>query len=254
MRIGFLLFIVFAVFGSATAGRPASYAQMSQKEKRSYVERNAREAVSKLTGSNGSVDLTPDAVQLIKREVDDYATRIDATGSTPWKDSLRTVIGRGVPLVPTIRSSFEAEGLPASLGLYVAMVESEFNPCLESPMGARGVFQILPATGKRFGLEPADLCDVTKSAPAAARYFKQLRGDFGTAMPGALLAIRSYNQGEVATKRDLGTVASEEDFWAALAVKPGDEGSRYVARLIAATIVGENPGDFGIGGSALSRE
>ena len=254
MRLGILLMLVFAVFGTSAAGRPASYGQMSQKERRAYVERKTRDAVVKLTGVTTGVDVTPDALQLVKRELDDYATRIDVSATSPWKDSLRTVVGRGVPMVATIRSSFEAEGLPPTLGLYVAMVESEFNPCLESPMGARGVFQILPATGKRFGLEPADLCDVTKSAPAAARYFKQLRGDFGTAMPGALLAIRSYNQGEVATKRDLGTVASEEDFWAALAVKPGDEGSRYVARLIAATIVGENPGDFGIGGSALSKE
>jgi soluble lytic murein transglycosylase-like protein len=48
-------------------------------------------------------------------------------------------------------------GVPVSLALAVAHAESNFNPAAESPMGARGVMQIMPATARgEYGIE-ADL-------------------------------------------------------------------------------------------------
>src|SRR6185436_14431452 len=75
---------------------------------------------------------------------------------------------------PTIQDVFTARKLPPDLG-YIAFIESGFSPRAVSRANAFGVWQFIPETGRRYGLEnPDDFRDVRKSTEAAAGYLLDL--------------------------------------------------------------------------------
>ena len=120
-----------------------------------------------------------------------------------WKKKLkgRPVPSRAAKLVPGLKKIFRAEGIPPEL-VWQAEVESSFNPEARSPVGARGLYQFMPATGRSFGLEegpPDDRLNPSKSGRAAARYLKKLYRRFDS-WP---LALAAYNAGEGRVGRNL---------------------------------------------------
>jgi len=79
----------------------------------------------------------------------------------------------------------------------VVLAESAYNPRAKSPKGARGLMQLMPDTGKRYGV--TDLLNPLKNLTAGAKYLKDLLAMFGN---DKRLAVAAYNAGEGAVMRN----------------------------------------------------
>lgn len=115
-------------------------------------------------------------------------------------DALRRMVERSRPYLHYIVQEIETRGMPTELAL-LPMVESSFNPMAYSRAHASGLWQFIPATGKRFNLEQNwwqdERRDIVASTGAALDYLQNIydmHGDWH-------LALASYNWGEGAVKR-----------------------------------------------------
>lgn len=82
----------------------------------------------------------------------------------------------------------------------VAHIESRHQAQAVSPAGARGLMQVMPATGRRMGIAQADreLLSPQANLEASARYLKLLQARFGNNLT---LVLAAYNAGEGAVER-----------------------------------------------------
>jgi membrane-bound lytic murein transglycosylase D len=146
--------------------------------------------------------------------------------------------------IPQMKRIFREYGLPDDL-VYVALIESGFNPYAYSRSSAAGPWQFITSTGKRYGLRidywVDERRDVELATRAAAHYLTDLYERFGD----WLLALAAYNAGEgqvaVALKR---TGAST--FWELREAYALPQETRdYVPKFMAAAIIAKDPREYG---------
>jgi len=144
-----------------------------------------------------------------------------------------------------ITAHLERAKLPRDL-LYVAMIESSYDPTEYSRVGASGLWQLMPSGAKIFGLHRSrwldERNDPEKSTEAAMLYFADLYERFGNWD----LAIAAYNAGYGAVLKGMAKYNSN-DFWQLLEWENALpwESSVYVPKALAAAIVGNNRKAFG---------
>lgn len=114
------------------------------------------------------------------------------------------------PLVDEIFKQLKQKSLPDSLVL-VPMLESSYNPKAVSPAKAAGLWQLMPATAKRFGLTVDQNLDqrfeIEPSTRAAMQYlsflYRKFDGDIN-------LTLAAYNAGEGRVQRAINRAGSRE--------------------------------------------
>ncbi len=123
---------------------------------------------------------------VVQKFIDRYAGRL--------RYSVSYMLGAMNFYMPVFEEALEAYQLPLELK-YLPIIESALNPKAVSRVGAAGLWQFMPATGKQYGLELNSLVDErrdpVKSSYAAARYLKALYKIFGDWN----LVIAAYNCG-----------------------------------------------------------
>ncbi len=154
-------------------------------------------------------------------------------------------LARSTRYIPIARSILKEQGMPEDL-IYLAMIESGFNPIARSRAAAVGPWQFIKGTGQRYDLTVDywidERKDIRKSTLAAAKYLKELHQIFGS----WYLAAAAYNAGEgkvlFAIRRD-----KSRNFWELARQKKNfrAETRNYVPKIIAAALVAKNPEKFG---------
>ena len=160
------------------------------------------------------------------------------------RDWFSGALSRGARYLPAIREAFVAEGLPPELA-YVALVESEFRSHAVSSAKAKGFWQFMPATGRRFGLAQDswvdERSDTEKATRAAAQYLRHLHDVF----EDWNLALAAYNAGEGTVRRAIRQHGTN-DFWELSRARALPRETRdYVPRIQAAILVAKSPGWYG---------
>ena len=140
---------------------------------------------------------------------------------------------------------FKKEGVPTDL-VWLAQVESGWNPYAYSWAAAKGIWQFIPSTASRFGLTQNywldERSDPEKSTTAAARYLKWLStrysGDWS-------LALAAYNTGEGNVDSAIARSGSR-DFWR---LHRGgyiaQETRNYVPAILAVVTIAKSPRKYG---------
>ena len=141
---------------------------------------------------------------------------------------------------PYIVEELKKAGLPDDLK-YLAVAESALLHRVRSYAGAVGLWQFIPATGKRYGLKVNrwfdDRRNPEKATAAAIAYLKDLKDEFSS---GAW-AMAAYNCGERRVRREIAEQGVKDYFNLYLP----RETMRYVYRIMAAKIILSDPAKYG---------
>jgi len=133
--------------------------------------------------------------------------------------------------LPYVWQEVQRRGLPAEIAL-LPYVESAYSPWAVSPMGAVGMWQIMPGTARVLDLDLGQTCDqrrdIVHSTRAALDYLQQMHAKFDD----WLLAIAAYNAGPGRIDRAIREnkrAGKPTDFWS---LRLPRETRRYVPRLL----------------------
>lgn len=141
--------------------------------------------------------------------IDQWVNYYSATPA--GRSTMRIGIERSNAYLEMARAEFRSAGVPEDL-VWLACVESVWNPQAHSPAAAGGIWQFIPATATDYGLTVRsgndERADPLKQTRVAAAYLHDLYTIFGD----WALAMAAYNSGE---PRVMGAIVKNgnADFW-----------------------------------------
>jgi membrane-bound lytic murein transglycosylase D len=164
------------------------------------------------------------------------------------KDRFAIWLDRKSTYEPMISAKLAERDMPQDL-IYLAMIESGFNPKAQSPAKAGGLWQFISDTGQRYGLTVTKRVDErnqpAKATDAALSYLSDLHDRFGS----WYLAAAAYNTGENRVGRIMRQVTGSEkgtdaDYYRISHLLPR-ETQDYVPMMIAAARISKDPVRYG---------
>ncbi len=160
------------------------------------------------------------------------------------RERFHRFLKRGSVYKELVQDILRKNNVPTDL-YYLAMIESGYVTHAKSHASAVGIWQFIPGTGKRYGLQQNayvdERRDVVRATDAAAKYLRNLHNAFQS----WYLAMAGYNAGE---GRILGALmrGGSRDFWDLVERKAlPPETRNYVPKFLAATLIGKNPAKYG---------
>jgi len=174
-------------------------------------------------------------------EQEDVRERVDREllVNTYWQSNGLILIKRAHKYFPIIEPILKKNGIPDDFK-YLAVIESGLNN-VTSPAGAKGFWQIMPATAKENKLEVNGNVDeryhLEKATQVACDYLNKSKEKFGN----WTLAAASYNAGirGISRRLDAQMVSSYYDLLLT------EETKRYILRVVAVKEILSNPKSYG---------
>ena len=165
---------------------------------------------------------------VVQKFIDRYSGRL--------RHSISYMLGASNFYMPIFEEALEVYQLPLELK-YLPIIESALNPKAVSRVGAAGLWQFMPATGKQYGLKLNSLVDERrdpiKSSYAAAHYLHDLYKIFGDWN----LVIAAYNCGPENINKAIRRAGGDnKDYWHIYPYLPR-ETRGYVPAFIAANYI-----------------
>lgn len=165
--------------------------------------------------------------EIVQKFIDQYSGRL--------RRSVAFMLGAGNFYIPIFEEALNYYDIPLELK-YLPVIESALNPTAVSRAGAVGLWQFMPATGKRYELDINSLIDERrdpmKSSFAAAKYLKDLYKMFGDWN----LVIAAYNCGPSNVNKAINRADGTKDYWTIYPYLP-HETRGYVPAFIAANYI-----------------
>jgi len=161
------------------------------------------------------------------------------------RTTMETGLYRSGMFMRMARRIFREEGVPENVA-WLGQVESTWKPTALSWAAASGLWQFIPGTGSRFGLQRTAYVDERNSfdeaTRASAKYLKFLADRYHGNWE---LAMAAYNSGEGNVDRAVRR-AGVENFWSAFPYLP-QETRNYVPNILATILIANNPNEYGFG-------
>ena len=159
--------------------------------------------------------------------------------NTYWQSNGLLMFKRAQKYFPIIEPILKKNGIPDDFK-YLAVIESGLANVV-SPAGARGVWQIMPATAKENGLEVNDNVDeryhLAKSTEIACKYLLKSKQSLGS----WTLAAAAYNAGNTGISNRL----KDQNVKSYYDLLIGEETGRYLFRIVALKEIMKNPKTYG---------
>ncbi len=165
----------------------------------------------------------------------------------------KRTIERSRPYMYHISNEVAKRNMPAEIAL-LPFIESAYVTKAKSHVGASGLWQFMPATGRHYGLEQTPLYDgrhdIYAATDAALNYLQYLHGLFGDWS----LALAAYNWGEGNVGRAVNRARSQglEPVYENLRMP--NETRNYVPKLLAVRNIVNNPEYFGMSFADLDNK
>ena len=215
-------------------------------------------------------------VQAVLNQIEEYW--LSPGGRARFQEAVERASQNGY--TGRIVEAMRAEGVAPEF-FYLALQESDFKADAVGPDTrwgrAKGMWQFIPSTAERYGLDPGPLRETAQRDPAddrqdfslaseaAARYLRDLHGVLTQA--SGLLVMAAYNWGEhrvgprlesLPTPQDVfqaefaevPTNPSSRNYWTFLREyedRMPDETKDYVLKIFSAAVIGQDPRHFGFG-------
>ena len=218
-KLTVFLFLIFFVLGNLSAQTYSTNGYPI------YSDAEIENRIKNLSG----LAVTPQLDRIVKSYIKTY--------SITRRDKTEKMLGKLVLYFPLFEKYLMENGMPADIK-YLSVVESALNPVAKSRVGAGGLWQFMPGTGKEYGLAITSRLDERSdphlSTKAAIKYLKRLHNKY----QNWELALAAYNSGPGRVNRAIRRGKSK-NFWRIKKYLP-KETRNYVPAFVAANYIVNN--------------